>query len=122
MTHLQNDGLKLISRREFIAGAGVSSVALLAGCAVNPVTNKKQFMLISEKSEIDMDKKWAPHQFSADYGSVRDAKLNNYINEVGLNMAKFTHRPHMPYNFRVVNSVVVNGYTFPAGRDRKSVV
>lgn len=72
-------------------------------------------MFISKNMEADIDRQWAPHQFSADYGAVQDDALNEYINGVGNDMAALTHRPDMPYNFRGVNAVVVNAYTFPAG-------
>ncbi len=102
-----------ISRREFVGLLGASAAA--AGCATNPVTGKSQLMLVSEAQEISWDRDMAPHQFSAHYGAVQDRKLNEYVTSVGASLVPGCHRPHMPYNFRVVNSPVVNGYTFPAG-------
>jgi predicted Zn-dependent protease len=72
-------------------------------------------MLMSEAQEIGYDRKYAPHQFSADYGAVGDDELNAYINEIGLGMARVSHRPQMPYNFRALNAVIANAYTFPGG-------
>jgi len=72
-------------------------------------------MLVSPSAELEMDRQWAPHQFSADYGAAQDAGLNAYVSEVGRGMARVTHRPDLSYNFRVVNAPAVNGYTFPAG-------
>jgi predicted Zn-dependent protease len=72
-------------------------------------------MLVSEQQEIQIDQQYAPMQFSADYGPVQDRSLNNYIDRVGKNMAAKTHRPQMPYSFRVVNATYVNAYAFPAG-------
>lgn len=105
----------LVSRREFLAASAASAAALLSGCAINPVSGRRQLMFVSEAMELDLDKKWACHQFSADYGAVQDNDLNAYVSKVGSDEAALTHRPHVPYSFRVVNSVVVNGYTFPAG-------
>ncbi|MFC1497072.1 M48 family metalloprotease, partial [Verrucomicrobiota bacterium] len=104
-----------ISRRKFMALSAISGTAVVSGCATNPVSGRRQFMIPSESDEINLDKQVAPHQFSADYGAVQDQALNRYISDVGGKMAKLTHRDHMPYNFRVLNTVVVNGYTFPAG-------
>ena len=115
MTSATHKNGSLLSRREFLALSTVSAGAVAAGCATNPVTGNRQFMLVSEAEEIGMDRQYAPHQFSADYGPVQDAALNGYIAEVGGRMAATTHRPDMPYSFRAVNAVVVNGYTFPAG-------
>jgi len=72
-------------------------------------------MLVSESSELNLDRTWAPHQFSIDYGAVQDDALNTYVADVGRGISARTHRPTLPYNFRALNSVVVNGYTFPAG-------
>lgn len=72
-------------------------------------------MLMSEAEEVALDRKWAAHQISADYGASQDAELNAYVSGVGTGIAEWTHRPGMPYSFRVVNTPVVNGYTMPAG-------
>ncbi len=103
-------------RREFLVAASVASAgAWLAGCATDPVTGRNRMMLVGEGYERDVDRQWAPHQFSADYGSVQDPGLNAYVTSVGQRLTPHTHRPGMPYNMRVVNAVNVNGYTFPAG-------
>lgn len=109
-----------LSRRDFIkltsvatAGAAVSST--IVGCAIDPVTGKQQIVLMSEQQEIAVDQQQSPHQFSSDYGVVQDRQLNNYVKEVGDTLASRSHRPHMPYNYQVVNATYVNAYTFPAG-------
>lgn len=104
-----------LSRREFLAISSVSSLAVLTGCATNPVTGRTMVDLIGESGEIAKDREAAPHQFSADYGAVQEAGLNAYIDEVGRAVAAGSHRPRMPYSFRGVNAVYVNAYTFPAG-------
>jgi len=104
-----------ISRRDFIKMSSMASLAAVTGCATNPVTGKSQLMFVSEAGEIDIDRKYAPHQFSANFGAVKDEHLNRYLSELGMNMALLTHRPSMPYNFRVLNMVDVNAYTFPGG-------
>jgi len=106
---------KTLSRRRFLELATVSGGALATGCATNPVTGRSQLMLMSESQEIAMDQKWAAHQFSTDYGPSQDEALNAYIAGIGSELAQRSHRPHMPYSFRGVNSVVANAYTFPAG-------
>jgi predicted Zn-dependent protease len=105
-----------LSRRAFMETAAASSVlAMLAGCATNPVTGKSQLMFMSEGRELDIDRQYAPQQFSADYGAVQDDDLNAYIAEVGDAIVPVTPRKDNPFSFRVLNAVVVNGYTFPAG-------
>lgn len=104
------------SRRDFLRhGALALAAAGLSGCATNPVTGRRQLLLMSSDDEIRLDRSHAPHQFSADYGAVRDERLNAYLTEVGLRIARHTHRPHMPYTFRAVNASHVNAYAFPGG-------
>jgi len=104
-----------LSRREFLAWASMSALALVTGCATNPVTGRRELMLVSEEEEMRMDRSAAPHQFSADYGPVADAALNAYVGEVGARLVACSHRPQAPFSFRVVNAVYANAYTFPAG-------
>jgi predicted Zn-dependent protease len=93
----------------------MSAVGMVTGCAANPVTGKKQLMLVSREQEIQMDRQYSPMQLSNDYGKVQDLGLNQYVDSVGKAMASKTHRPDMPYSFRVVNATYVNAYAFPGG-------
>ncbi len=104
-----------ISRRGFIKLSSLASAGVLVGCATNPVSGRRELMLMSEQQEIAMDRQHSPHQFSADYGAVQDTALNGYISACGNVLARASHRPQMPYSFRVVNANYINAYTFPAG-------
>jgi len=105
-----------MTRRDFLWLASVSTASIaLPGCAVNPVSGESQLMLMSETEEIQVDKENSPHQFSADYGTLQDKALNNYVSEVGNRMAAISHRPNMPYSFQGVNATYVNAYAFPGG-------
>jgi len=108
-------GKKPLTRREFLWLASLSTAGLAVGCATNPVTGESQLMLMSESQEVELDKHHSPHQFSADYGSVQDKALNNYLQQTGKKMSSHTHRPQMPYSFRAVNATYVNAYAFPGG-------
>ena len=110
-----NTCLGAFSRRDFIQISALASAGFLTGCAANPVTGKSQLMLVSENEEIQIDKKNSPYQFSADYGTVRDPLLADYMEQTGKRLAVKTHRPHMPYYFKVVNATYVNAYAFPGG-------
>lgn len=104
-----------LTRRKFLWLTTMSAAGFMAGCAINPVTGKRQLMLLSEGKEIQIDKQNSPHQFSSDYGTVQDRELNEYINRTGKKIAANTHRPHMPYSFRAVNATYINAYAFPGG-------
>jgi predicted Zn-dependent protease len=104
-----------MTRRQFLCLSSMAAAGLIAGCATNPVTGRSQFMLMSEDEEVQIDKQNSPYQFSADYGTAQDKRLNDYIDRTGKNIAAQTHRTHMPYNFHVVNAIYVNAYAFPGG-------
>jgi predicted Zn-dependent protease len=105
----------MMNRRSFLWLVSAGTAGAVVGCAVNPVTGKKQVMLMSEAQEIGIDQAQSGHQFSADYGTVQDEPLNQYIAAVGRTLAGHTHRPEMPYSFRCVNAAYINAYAFPGG-------
>ena len=104
-----------LTRRDFLWLFSVSAAGFLTGCSTNPVTGQTQLMLVSEDSEVQIDRTNSPHQFSADYGIIQDKALNSYINQTGEKIALLSHRPGMPYSFRCVNAAYVNAYAFPGG-------
>jgi len=104
-----------IDRRQFLKYSALSATSFVVGCAVNPVTGKMQLMLVSKNQEIQIDRQHSPHQFSADYGFIQDKGIASYVNQVGQNIAKNTHRTDMPYAFHCVNATYVNAYAFPGG-------
>ncbi len=107
-----------MSRRQFLGAACLAALpvaGLMAGCAVDPVTGKKQLMLMSRDQEIAVDQQQSPFQFSSDYGVSQDTALNRYISDVGQAMLPGVHRQDMPYNFHCVNATYVNAYAFPGG-------
>jgi predicted Zn-dependent protease len=112
-----------ITRRQFIRHSlytsigltGISALPLLSGCAVNPVTGEKQFMMVTREQEIQIDQAQSPHQFSADYGVCQNSRLNKYISSVGKELTANVHRSDMPYSFRCVNATYINAYAFPGG-------
>ncbi len=109
-----------LSRREFLrlagrAAPGLALPGLLAACATDPVTGRSTMVGLTEQQEIEIDRRQAPQQISADYGPVQDGALNGYVGGVGGSLWTKSHRPQMPYSVRVVNANYVNAYTFPGG-------
>ena len=108
-----------LSRRDvlwlFGAGAGAAAAATLGGCATSPVSGKRILVGMSEAQERAIDQQVAPHQFSQDLGAVQEDSVNRYVGETGARLHGLTHRPGMPYSYRVLNANYVNAYTFPGG-------
>lgn len=105
-----------ITRRQalWLFGASTAGVAL-QGCATSPVTGKSILVGMSESQERELDAEVSPHQFSKDMGAIQDGEVNSYVSQVGGKLASRSHRPGMPYSYRVLNANYMNAYTFPGG-------
>jgi predicted Zn-dependent protease len=101
-----------LNRRQFLWLMGAAAVS---GCATSPVGGGSILVGMSEDEEKQVDRRVAPHQFSQDLGAVQDASVNAYVSEIGQRLDARTHRPQMPYSYRVLNANYVNAYTFPGG-------
>lgn len=92
----------------------ISALLIISACAKNPVTGKKQLSLMSEKQEIALGSGADPG-IVQEFGLYEDQKIQDFINDKGQQMAKISHRPHLKFTFRVVNSPVVNAFALPGG-------
>ncbi len=87
---------------------------MLQSCSVNPVTGKKQLVFMSEEQEIAMGQQADP-EIVAMFGLYEDPTLQKFINEKGQEMAKISHRPNLKYEFKVVDSPILNAFAVPGG-------
>ncbi len=87
---------------------------LLSACSKNPVTGKKQALLMSEEREISLGKQSDP-SIVASFGMYPDETLQKFIDEKGQQMAKISHRPDLPFEFKILDSPVVNAFALPGG-------
>ena len=101
-------------KRYILIPSLIASVFLMNFCAVNPVTGKKQVVLMSEAQEIAMGQEADP-QIIAQYGLYEDKALQQFITEKGKAMAAVSHRPGLDYHFRIVDSEVINAFAVPGG-------
>lgn len=95
-----------------LAAAALAAVAM--SCARNPVTGDREIMLISESQEIAMGRE-AAQQIPRQLGLLDDEAWQGYLNEQGLRIARDSERPDLPWEFRVVDSPVVNAFALPGG-------
>jgi predicted Zn-dependent protease len=105
------------SRRDtlWMFAASVAAGPALQGCATSPVTGERILVGMSPEQERAVDRQQAPHQFSADLGSVQDERLQRYVDEVAKGLQAQVQRQDMAYDYRVLNANYVNAYTFPGG-------
>jgi len=93
--------------------AGLALLALTA-CSRNPVTGKRELILMSTEQELALGKESHP-SIVATMGLYEDKKLQAFLTEKGMAMAKISHRPELPYQFHIVDSPVVNAFAVPGG-------
>jgi predicted Zn-dependent protease len=92
----------------------IATVIFVISCAVNPVTGKKQIMLMSEAQEIQLGLSYDP-QVMATFGAYPDNNLQNFIQTKVAEIGKISHRPNLEYHAKVVDSPVVNAFAVPGG-------
>ncbi|MFQ5708506.1 MAG: M48 family metalloprotease [bacterium] len=92
----------------------LSAVQFFLSCAVNPVTGKKELSLLSYEDEIKLGAE-ADKGIVAQYGLYNDAKIAEYVNQLGQKMVRISHRPNLAFHFRLLDSPVINAFALPGG-------
>lgn len=91
-----------------------AAIILIPSCAVNPVTGKRQLMLVSENQEIAMGREYDP-QVLATFGEYKDEALYSFMEKIGTEMGLISHRPNLKYHFKILDTPVVNAFAVPGG-------
>jgi predicted Zn-dependent protease len=89
-------------------------IVVASGCARNPVTGKRELMLVSEAQEIQMGRE-AARQIPEELGLLPESEIASLVESRGLAIARASERPHLPWEFHVVDSPVVNAFALPGG-------
>ena len=87
---------------------------LVAACATNPVTGKRELSLVSEQQEIQMGQQGA-QQVAQEIGLINDQALQNYLQSIGAALAAKSERPNLPWTFRAVDDPSPNAFALPGG-------
>lgn len=86
-------------------------------CASNPVTGKRELSIFSESFEINMGEKNYFMMQQAQGGEyIADLRVAKYVSSIGQRLAEFSDRPHLPYEFVVLNHSVPNAWALPGGK------
>ncbi|MCY1273612.1 Beta-barrel assembly-enhancing protease [compost metagenome] len=86
----------------------------LTGCATNPATGESNFVMMSERQELDLGAR-ANQDILKQYPRYEDAKLQAYVQQVGERVARHSHRSNLNYIFTVVDSADINAFALPGG-------
>jgi predicted Zn-dependent protease len=91
--------------------------AVLCACTTtveNPVTGKAERTVMDERSELAQGRE-AHKQVLAEYGELKDAKLQAYVAEIGRRLAQQSHRANLEWHFTVLDSPEINAFALPGG-------
>ena len=86
----------------------------ISGCAVNPVTGKQDFVMMSEDQEIAMGKRYHS-QVLQQMPPYQDSQLQDYVQRIGDSLSTQSHRPNLFYRFTVLDSPDINAFALPGG-------
>lgn len=89
-------------------------VSIGAACATNPVTGKRQMSLLSEAEELAIGAQ-QDAEIRREMGVYDDPELQRYVNDIGLQLARGSHRPNLPWSFTVVDNPAINAFALPGG-------
>jgi predicted Zn-dependent protease len=89
-------------------------VLIVAACATNPATGKKEFSLMSEAQEIELGRSM-DGEVRREMGVYSDPELQRYVENVGMRLARASQRPNLPWHFAVVDEPAINAFALPGG-------
>ena len=96
------------------AAAVLLLATLVATCATNPVTGKRELSFVSESQEISMGREYAG-QVAQEMGVYPDSAVQGYVSTLGRELAVNTERPRLPWTFTVMDDPTVNAFALPGG-------
>jgi len=98
--------------------AAFAALALAVyACAVNPVTGRSELALVSfsPEEEVALGAQAYGPAVQQQGGFYRNNALEEYVQGVGMRLARVSHRPGISYRYRVLNSSVPNAFALPGG-------
>ena len=87
---------------------------VVTACATNPVTGKREISFMSEAQEISVGRE-LDAQVRQEMGLYEDNELQRYVQELGMQLARRSQRPNLPWSFAVLDSPAVNAFALPGG-------
>ena len=92
----------------------LTAVFICNSCATNPVTGKRDISLVSKQQEIAMGQQADPEVINQ-FGLYPNEALQRFINQKGQQMVAVSHRQDLKYEFKIVDSPVINAFAVPGG-------
>ncbi|PSR52317.1 peptidase M48 [Adhaeribacter arboris] len=106
--------MKKILTKFNVSGLLAATLLICHSCATNPVTGKKDISFVSKQQEIAMGQQADPEVINQ-FGLYPNAQLQKFINEKGQKMVAVSHRKDLKYEFKIIDSPVLNAFAVPGG-------
>lgn len=101
--------------RQFLSLVIIPLILLFSNsCAVNPVTGEREFMLMSREKERALGEQ-SDAGIMSTYGLYEDPELQRFIKTKGEEMVNVSHRQGLDYEFKILDSPVINAFAAPGG-------
>lgn len=92
----------------------IAAVFWVVSCARNPVTGRQELMLVSEDDELKLGQQ-TDAEIIQEHGVYKDPQMRSYLNEICQRLGKFSHRPNLNYQLKILDVAVVNAFAVPGG-------
>ena len=92
----------------------LAALLLAAACARNPVTGKSELSLVSKDQEIAMGQQTRDATLQT-YGEYQNAEAQALVRRIGMEIAKASERPELPWEFHLIDDDQVNAFAAPGG-------
>jgi len=98
-----------------LVAASLSSLFFVSGCAVNPATKEREFMLVSENQEFQMGQE-VDKQVREQMGVYAELpNLRSLVKETGERIGQVSDRPQLIYRIEIVDATDFNAFALPGG-------
>lgn len=89
---------------------------VVAACSANPATGKQSFTaFMSPEKELQVGAEEHPKILEKFGGQFKDRGWNEYVRDIGLELASYSEKPELPWTFTVLNDTQVNAFALPGG-------
>jgi predicted Zn-dependent protease len=90
----------------------------LGGCAshtiFNPVTERTEVSTLTE-AQLAEQAAEAREALIDEHGLYQHAPIQAYVTEIGLKVARLSHRPELPWSFTILDTDISNAFALPGG-------
>lgn len=103
-----------MNNRSTIVALVLCVITILPSCIRNPVTGRRQVSFMTEAQEKTIGQENDP-AIVAQFGLYEDNQLQSFIDQKGQQMVKKSHRPDLGFEFKILDSPVINAFALPGG-------